>query len=165
MRNMTNIRLATAALLLILPGLAFSPSLVKADGNPSASGHGTVVDGDTVRFISFNAVQHDDGTVTGQAELQNFNQEIRVHLELDCLKINGNAAVMSGIITESSNADVIGLRGVFRAQDNGEGEASSPDLATDLGGTVPGADPTCGKAQADSFTTHPVEEGNIQVRP
>src|SRR5437867_10796631 len=161
MRNMTNIRLATAALLLILPGLAFSPSLVKADGNPSASGHGTVVDGDTVRFISFNAVQHDDGTVTGQAELQNFNQEIRIHLELDCLKITGNAAVMSGIITESSNADVIALRGVFRAQDNGEGEGegTDPDRLSRL--TIGG--PDCNTQL--SLGGAPIFRGNIQVRP
>lgn len=159
MRNMTNIRLATVALLLILPGFAFSPSPVKADGNPSASGHGTVVDGDTVRFISFNAVQHEDGTVTGQAELQNFNQEIRIHLELDCLKITGNAAVMSGIITESSNADVIGLRGVFRAQDNGEGEEADPDRLSRL--TIGG--PDCNTQFP--LGGAPIFRGNIQVRP
>lgn len=155
---MRKIKFATLVLLLLLPGLAFKASPVKAAGNPSASGHGTVVDGDTVRFISFNAVQHDDLTVTGQAELQNFNQEIRIHLELDCLRLNGNVANMSGIVTESNIPDLIGLRGVFRVEDNGEGGEASPDRLSRLflGG------PDCSTTVPLGLA--PIIRGNIQVR-
>lgn len=160
MRNMTNIRLATVALLLILPGFAFSPHPVKADGNPSASGHGTVVDGDSVRFFSFNAVQHDDGTVTGQAEVHNLNTDVRFHVELDCLKIDGNTATISGIVTESDPPVFVGLRGTFRVEDNGEGDDAPPDRLSRLNLQLADCN-----ASFSFPGLAPIFRGNIQVRP
>ena len=141
-------------------------SAAGASGNPTASGHAnlTVGDGQT-RTFSFAAVQHADGTVTGQSEVNNPSFPIRAHSAIDCLKFSGsNRIIASGPITQSTDPDTIavGRIAVFAVEDNGEGAEARPDRIT----TIPDYAPpkSCNEF---SFVGDQLHDGTlgINVRP
>ena len=126
-----------------------------------ASGGGTVEYAGTLNTHSFTAQIDADGNVKGQAEFQLRYIDATVHAEVNCLEVVGNDAWIGGTITRSSNPAVVGLGLdiLFRVQDNGEGNASPPDLTSQL---VWGAVPSCN-------TTPPLglnewTNGNVQVK-
>lgn len=123
------------AAVVMLASLLTSPAA--AGGNPKASGHGNLIWGGELRTFSFTAVKHADGTVTGEAELNNRGVPIEIHMEIDCLKFEGgNRAIMSGPITHSSRPEfnLVGLIAVFGVEDNGEDNNALPDR---IGGVDP----------------------------
>jgi hypothetical protein len=151
-----------------------------AQGNPKASGHGNLTVGDfgQTRTFTFTAVQHADGTVTGQFEVNNPSFPIRVHGQIDCLKFDGNRAIASGPATQTTEPGVVALGriAVFGVEDNGEGNNALPDQIT----TIPDYDPAAGiDCQDFSFngdnlmlngvgfvrSLRAIEAGNIQVKP
>lgn len=165
--------LLLAAVVMLTSALAAAA----AGGNPKASGHAnlTVGDGQT-RTFSFTAVQHADGTVTGQGQVNNPSFPIRLHFELDCLKFDGdNRIIASGPVTQSSDPDTVavGRIAVFAVEDNGEGVNAPPDRIT----TIPDYDPpkSCndfsfaGGGLRDDTTgvivrpLRPIEAGQIKV--
>jgi hypothetical protein len=175
-RKALSVSLVLLAAVAMINGLLTSAA---ARGIPKTSGHAnlTVGDGQT-RTFSFTAVQHADGTVTGEGEVNNPSFPIRIHFEIDCLKFDGDKRVIaSGPITQSSDPDTIavGRIGVFAVEDNGEGVNAPPDRIT----TIPDYDPpkSCNEFSfvADDLrddTTglivrplRPIEAGQIQVQP
>jgi len=126
---------AVMALLVIsiaLPAL----SLAGADG-PSATGNFqfTLEDGQT-RFLEFNARQQNNGNIVGAMTFSDpnvvavtdpdatpgpTNAGALVQASFDCLKITGNRAVMSGVISQSNILSAVGLRILLVVEDNGEG--------------------------------------------
>ncbi len=161
---------------------AFGALLVSAaagGGNPAASGHANLSVGDgQTRTFSFTAVQHPDGTVTGQAQVKNPSFPIRVHFAIDCLEFHGgNRVVASGPVTHSSDPGTIavGRISVFAVEDNGEGANAAPDRIT----TIPDYAPpkSChdfsvsGSGLRDETSGalvrpwRAIEAGQIQVRP
>jgi hypothetical protein len=114
--------------------------------------------GGELRTFSFSAIQQPNGNVAGQAEVHNRAMGTVVHMDINCIVfLPNNTVVVGGTITKSSpNSNLVGLTGVFQAQDNGEGTNSSPDR---LSLVIPG----------DCTTTPPelmdILHGNIQVRP
>jgi hypothetical protein len=116
---------------IALPGLSFAG----ADG-PSATGsfEFALEDGNP-RFLQFNARQQNKGTVVGEMSFTDPNATVAddpdtpanesigasIRASFDCLKITGNRAVMSGVITESNLLNAIGLRVLLVIEDNGEG--------------------------------------------
>jgi hypothetical protein len=106
-----------------------------ADG-PSATGsfEFALEDGNP-RFLQFNARQQNKGTVVGEMSFTDPNATVvddpdtpanesigaSIRASFDCLKITGNRAVMSGVITESNLLNAIGLRVLLVIEDNGEG--------------------------------------------
>lgn len=124
-------RLSTATRLLpLLATLLFGTSLlgappVVAVGNPHANGEGTI--GAGAFQISLNAIQHKDGTVTGSLVV---HDELGTWvLEIACLNIIGNRAILSGTIVaaDGPNAPFVGYAGVFSVEDNGQGRNAPPD--------------------------------------
>ena len=110
-------------------------SYAGADG-PSATGSFQfALEDDNPRFLEFNAREQNKGTVVGEMSFTDpntavvddpdtpFNETIGVSMraKFDCLKITGNRAVMSGVITESNLLNAIGLRVLLVVEDNGEG--------------------------------------------
>ena len=110
-------------------------SYAGADG-PSATGSFQFDLGDDKsRFLEFNARQQNKGTVVGEMSFTDPNTAvvddpdtpvnetlgISMRATFDCLKITGNRAVMSGVITESNILNAIGLRVLLAVEDNGEG--------------------------------------------
>jgi len=109
-----------------------------AAGNPSATGGGTAVELGEKSTFTFNAVEHNNGAVIGHL-VYNFRAgDISFHMDIDCMAITGNQAVLSGTVTKvSGNVEdypfiFVGQDGVFQVQDNGEGGGASPDLFSDV---------------------------------
>ena len=90
-----------------LPGIAeienISPG-AGAEGAPqSATGHGNLTVGGELRTFSFNAVRHQDGTVTGEWQLKSRATDVVMHGQVTCLlaiaRPTQGAAFMGGIVT------------------------------------------------------------------
>jgi hypothetical protein len=154
---------------LIVLHTGHSASAVAVRQGPSASGHANFTIDGSLRTFSFNAVTHRDGTVTGSAQANNRATGVKIHMNVDCLRLlpNGRGAIMSGLVARATDPTLLGLTAVFVAEDNGEGAGAPPDRLTLLFGFTQGL-VTC---------THPVEtdptfetdlrltmEGNLQVR-
>lgn len=150
--------------------LAPSTPAIALEGNPSATGHGAFQGGkgQLVTF-SFNAVQHQDGYITGEAEIHDLNDDSSIHIEINCvafgvLKGDVNFATLSGIIKNATDADLVGDIASFSVQDNGEGSQDPPDAISSL--LIIPADKGCLNCQSvKPFSMSPTVKGNIQVRP
>ena len=124
-----------AALLLVslaLPGL----TLASEDG-PSANGKFQfTLEDQQIRNLEFNARIQNNGKTVGQMTFSDASAVpvpdpdnptaitspgAVITANFDCLKITGNRAVMSGIISESNIAAALGLRVLLVVEDNGEG--------------------------------------------
>ena len=103
-----------------------------------ASGHGhfIFVDPDTgeegLRTFSFSVVQHRDGSYGGQGQLNNRAQGAIIHFEVNCAVVDGNALLVTGIVTRVSGSafSEVGDPVIFGARDNGNGDP--PDEITNL---------------------------------
>ncbi len=172
MRTFSTALLAAGALCL-----AAAPAALSAPGGhsstPSATGAGhftpTTPPGSEYRTFSFNAKQHKDGSVTGQAQLhaRRASGDIVIHAELDCLRVIGNTATMSGVVKHSRGPDGIappeGRPVTFSVMDNGEGADDPPDLISNFFLTPPSPFQGCNGATPPTMNV--VENGNVQVRP
>ena len=131
---------------LLLTSLAV-PVLVNAGpSGPSATGsfQFSLEDG-AVRFLEFNAREQNNGRTVGEMTFSDpaaivvpdpdapegvTGQGALVRATFDCLKITGNRAVMSGVISESNVSSAIGLRVLLVVEDNGEGVNALNDKLT-----------------------------------
>jgi hypothetical protein len=165
------------AVAVMLAGVLTTAAV--AANNPFAGGHGNVISAGDTRTFSFAVTRNADGTVTGNADVKNRGMNIRLHIELDCLKFEpGNRAIMSGPITQSSNPAQVapGRIAVFGVEDNGEGADAPTDRIT----TIPDYAPpkSCNEFTfvGDSLrdladltvsvrALIPILNGNIQVQP
>jgi hypothetical protein len=161
--------IAALVVSLSLGTAAVGAQAVLAEGyTQSASGASeTTVEGQQ-RTLAFTAVKLSDGTVRGQALIINRVNAFRTHVEIDCLKIVDNVALISGVITRADERDdpgVVGWTRAFAVQDNGQG-ADAPDQVTSTSFVFPPGTLTCldfEPADAAPFFV-PIEAGNIQVR-
>jgi hypothetical protein len=134
-----------------------------AGGNPSATGGGTAEELDATSTFTFNAVQHKNGTVNGHLVYHFRAFDISIHMDIDCLAVTGNRAVLSGKVTKVSGDTepfpfiYVGQDGVFQVEDNGEGGGAPPDLFSDVN-LDPGL--TCNNSLPEPYI--PIS-GNIQV--
>lgn len=135
----------------------------------SASGSGHTLSGveQLHRTFSFTAREQSDGTDTGQAQLRSRGlQNTPIHMDLDCLRVTGNTATMTGVVTRIAEPlppfFVVGSRVGFTVVDNGEGPTPPPDLISLVSFFGPIPPLNC---NALFFPpTFPVEGGNVQVR-
>ena len=162
-RRMTVLSLLILFAVVTATGLTHSTSAMMPDSGPSASGHGNLTTGGELRTFSFTAVTHKDGTVTGQAQLISRATDTRIHMEIDCLRVVGNIAIMSGTITNSNVPAFEGRPAIFRVQDNGEGANDPADRISLVSIFPAGFAINCNS----NFSTPliPIDGGNIQVRP
>jgi hypothetical protein len=113
------------------------------DDGPSANGKFQFELGDNNRrYIEFDARLHGDearGTMTfsdpssvlGDSDSDNLNSGAVLTAKFDCLRIEGNRAVMGGAVSESNFAPLIGHRILLVVEDNGEGvNVLTPDRLT-----------------------------------
>jgi hypothetical protein len=156
---------------MIVAGLGRTKSAIAADGNPSASGQGSLtVDGE-LRTFAFSAVQQGVGPATGEAQVVNRSTGLVAHIKIVCLNIMGNQAFVGGFVTQSNlpSFTVPGDTAIFAAEDNGEGAQAQahPDKITLTGfGVVP--HPDCFDLGIVGILTSrllPIQAGNVQVNP
>ena len=131
----------------------------------AAMGHANLTQGGQLRTLSFVAIRHGDGRVTGEWELNNRANDTRLHGDVTCLTVIGNRAWIGGITEQSSNPSTIEGRGVsWRVVDNGEG-ADDPRDALSL--TFVNLNPGVPELRCNNtppYAVLPIEGGNIQVR-
>jgi len=129
----------------------------------SAGGSGHTIVSGVLRTFSFTARLSADGTARGTAQVDNRAVGEMFQLDIDCMKVVGNIAIMSGVITRHTDVTAVGLIGVFGVVDAGEGSAT-PDRVTQVFFFRPGL-ATCqdfGPADVDEFAV-PIVSGNVQV--
>lgn len=180
--------LALPALLLAFATAGFLTFNVtsKAQTKPDkdgASGHGAYSVGTKQnRQFSFSAVRHQDGTVSGNAVIQNPSLSFRGHIEVSCLRVTPNApnpldptvigtrADMGGVVRNSNDPSIPdGTSAFFTVFDNGEPGKDADTISPVFFDFVVGPQ-ACqnilGDATAPSNQVQfPITAGNIQVRP
>ena len=148
----------------------------------SASGHGSYSVGTKQkRQFSFSAQRHQDGTVTGNAVIQNPAFNFRGQLDIQCLVVTpgatnpvtgevGTRADFGGVVRNSNDPGLPeGTRGFFTVFDHGEpGKDRDTISPVFFDFVVPASN--CQFIAND--TTAPsnlvqivIESGNVQVRP
>ena len=155
--------LAIALLFAVIGSAALSVSSVGAAGPTSATGAGTLTIFGELRNFGFTAIDQ-KGIVKGQAQLNNRDQDAKSHIDIDCLRVYGNQAVISGTITKSDTGQE-GNTGLFIVEDNGAGHNALPDrlsLVYFYGPEYAGI--LCTLVGPGFLPTSPIEGGNIQVR-
>lgn len=164
-------RVAGLMLLAALPAAGLLAQSAPAAPNPvvawaTGSGHMVRPDG-TFRSFSFTATERADGSVKGQAQLNSRSFDVRVHFDIDCLRVDGNTAYMSGRITHVDNPaeGFVGELNRWAVQDNGEGSKAQPDLVSSIPANPGNADPkTCADDNSDRPLNRIVQRGNVQIR-
>lgn len=149
---------------LVISASAVSASPTMAEPNRvvhTATGAGHVTTAGELRTFSFSARLFEDGSATGQVQVNSRSLDTVVHMRIDCLSVHGNAAHMSGVVTRSSNpAEApLGDRRRLVVRDNGEGDAGPDEIST-----IPRnpSGETCNNSTL--VPTRLVERGNVQVR-
>lgn len=130
---------------------------------PAATGAGHTLVAGALRTFSFLAWRDADGTAHGTAEIYNRLVNEKFAVSVDCLKLIGNVAIMSGTISRHDDPQAVGLTGVFAVIDAGEGGGAT-DSVTQVHFFLPGTltclvpDETDARALAA-----PVLSGGVQV--
>jgi len=131
---------------------------------PGATGSGnTVVSGD-LRTFSFTAQQNADGTARVEAHINNRSIDEMFQIDVDCLRVVDNIAIMSGVVTRHTDVTAVGLTGIFGVVDAGEGTHAASDEITQVFFFRPGR-LTCGDidpVDVGAFAV-PIVSGNVQV--
>ena len=140
-------------------------SAAKQDGNKAqATGSGHFDDDrfpePELRTFSFTAQEQNDGSATGQWQLNNRNFPIRIHGEVECLTVDGNEAWFAGLATQSDDDEQIGIIRGFRVIDNGEGNGSPPDQ---ISAAIPVSSAQLWCDVRPEVEVFDIEKGNVQV--
>jgi hypothetical protein len=169
MKTRTNIiyPVFTALAAMVLCLAAPAPAL--ADQPASATGAGFF--DNLQRVFAFTATRHMDGSVVGQGVLIRPNTVI-FHYSVNCLKVVGNVATLSGVITNyklfGSDEDFTGGHFWFRVVDNGEGRKAPADQMTLFWSDEPNCTvdcvPDCNGDLPEALPPISINSGNIQVR-
>ncbi len=184
-----NKRLILSLLVAAIVGLALATPTGSAsqECTEHASGHGSFIAGTDEkgkpikRQFSFNAVEHRDGTVTGNAVIHNPAFEFRGHLEISCLRVtpvdlnndgttDGTRADIGGTVRNTNDPNLDGQNGFFTVFDFGE-PGKGTDTISPVFFSPPDQPPTSacelipGDPTAPSNVIQlPIDTGNIQAR-
>ena len=135
---------------------------LKSTSGPSASGHGILRWGDNIRHFSFHANTMPQGYVKGNGVVTYNGGEENIKFDIDCLSVENNVAIMSGIITfQLKNPEYVGEPFWFKVVDNGEGSNYDPDEITLF---YQDAKEDCNYDYSE-YPLIEIESGNIQVNP
>jgi len=154
--------LAVMVLCLATPALAGQPV--------SATGAGFF--DNEQRVFAFTATRHKDDSVFGQGVLILPNLVI-FHYTVNCLKVVGNVATLSGVITNykefGSDFDATGSNFWFRVVDSGEGRKAPKDQMTffwfdETPNCTVDCVPDCNGELPEALPPISIDSGNIQVR-
>jgi hypothetical protein len=160
----SRILLATLTATIALSSLVLPVRGAGAEIIASATGSGHTTVAGELRTFSFAARMDADGVATGKAQVDNRAVNEMFQLSVDCIKVVGSLAIVSGVITRHTDVHAIGLTGIFAVQDSGEGSAAPPDLVTQVFFFRPGV-LSCvdlGPVDAAPFLVA-IDAGNVQV--
>jgi hypothetical protein len=150
------------AVLAVVAVTAAAAGVALGATGHSARGSGHVVFGLTIEDVSFSAQQvAADFAATGSAEVNDVTAGVRAHIDVNCLNVIGNYAIISGVVTSSNEDALIGDEAAFAVQDNGEGAKAPPDLMSIVNFYAVGVGPDC--SVPAEYDLVPLTSGNIQV--
>ena len=126
-------RMLRSSTLAVGLGLAFASAPALAQGvihHVSVGGPDQDATDHTDATFSLNANQYADGTSKGEWTDQFGQGDGGIHVQIDCLFVQGNTAWVSGFITSGNvgGVDVTGLPVITEVQDNGKSANDPPDL-------------------------------------
>jgi hypothetical protein len=158
---------AVATLAIVVGAVVADAPAASQSVVASATGSGHMVRPDgTFRSFSFSARRYADGTSDGQLQLNSRSFDVVVHIRIDCLRVVGNVAHMSGRITRINNPEEgeVGELNRVEVRDNGEGNDAPPDQVSTIPANPDDADPTTCVDPPTNATIRTVQRGNVQVR-
>jgi hypothetical protein len=158
---------AVATLAIVVGAVVADAPAASRSVVSSATGSGHMVRPDgTFRSFSFSARRYADGTSEGQLQLNSRSFDVVVHIEIDCVRVVGNVAHMSGRITSTNNPEEgeVGELNRVEVRDNGEGNDAPPDQVSTIPANPGDADPTTCVDPPTNSTIRAVQRGNVQVR-
>jgi hypothetical protein len=134
-----------------------------ATATPLATGSGHTTVAGELRTFSFTARQQPDGAVLGTAQIDNRAIGEMFQIDVDCLVVAGNIAVMSGLVSRHTDEQAVGLTGIFGVLDAGEGPGSV-DAVSQVFFSRPDT-VTCHDVDPAASTdlAVPIAAGNVQV--
>jgi hypothetical protein len=189
-----NVRVTKLTPALVLPFLALAcseaptataveddPLFAKAGGSgPSVNGRGVMIYYGMRCPSSFHAREHQDGSVTGTMQNNCPAQTVNSHAIVDCLVVDGNEAILGGVLTKVSTGAYTpgwftgepGTRFWLKVRDNGEGSKAPPDEWTDwypdlplFGLQVTVCEPNTFVGGSGAAPLQESQGANIQVKP
>lgn len=145
-KRMRFISAVTLCLVILCLGTAESSA---SDDVSSVTGGGTFSVGANKKgYFDFNAITHRDGTTTGHLSLRDpeeapdqdvdgngepgleaLSDGVELTADVDSVKVTGNRAALSGVITRATVPRYVGLRIILTVEDDGEG-GPNPDQIT-----------------------------------
>ncbi|MEN3337655.1 MAG: hypothetical protein V7647_1331 [Acidobacteriota bacterium] len=133
----------------------------------AARGAGTVRFGPNVEHIKFRAeravVTGNPFAATGKASFNSRTAHVRGRIEINCLRVTGNTATLSGIVTRSNDPTIVGWEALFQVVDN---DLPKTGKKQDLSSTVllheVGVGPDC--SIPSEFDLVPIK-GHVEVEP
>jgi hypothetical protein len=163
--------------VLVISGLIATVKTTAQD-RQSANGHGALP---TIRAsngkpakrqFTFSARRNPDGTASGNAVLHNpafevNGQNYQLQVEITCLRIVGNIAIMSGLTRRTNDPNLVDVVS-FTAQDNGEpgkNDRISRAFFFDDDPNTVGDPQVCQNTGPNDYPLEQIENGNIQVKP
>jgi len=140
MKRPARVLLSTLALAIFF--------LVPAAFAQSVSGGFHVVSDEGTRNIEFNAKINPNGSTSGDLKFSgpisvpdqdvdgdgtgdpSATTTLTLRVTIDCLKVQGNRAVLAGLVKESNISAYVGRRMLLTVEDGGEGKNAPPDRYT-----------------------------------
>lgn len=153
--------------VILMCSVYCSTELYAANAGPYATGHGNLIIEGKLRTFTFNARILKNGMTAGNLVVKNRDLGVRVKTKIDCLRIVGNQATMSGFITQvNGDPELIGDNIWFRGEDNGERQRNIADRITlVIAGLDEPGDPEDCQDDFDELELMNIKAGNIQVQP
>jgi len=113
--------------------------------------------------FSLTANMKADGSVSGQWQDTFAGGGEGIHVEIDCMVVDGNTAIVSGLITHgtANGVDVSGQRAVTAVIDNGTSQKDAKDQMSFSYFPVLG---DCNDYTIDDFTMLDITNGQVKVR-
>lgn len=165
MKSKRKARIFQVVLMMIGLGLLSSFAISRAVNGPPPSASGTGQNDDQGVLLTFSASDHTqpgDTTpdISGIAKERDLFAGTTVVLDINCIQVAGNLAIMSGPVISAPEGIPLDVDMVFAVIDNGEGKKAPPDVFSRF--------QTMGKGTcAQQKLTNPdiqSQRGNIQVR-
>ncbi len=145
----------------------------------SATGHGQLDFGDDItRGVSFSAMTHQDGSVSGQIEfhdpasvpdqdvdgtgdpaLAGSARGVQLHAEVDCLVVDGDTAIVGGQVTSSDIDRYVGKQVLLFVEDSEQSHGRFTWGFYEAGEQI-----SCDSFPVAAYAPGVITGGSIQVR-
>ena len=145
-----------------------APAAAVTAAPTSATGSGHYFSGGEMRTFAFSAVEHRDGSASGQFEIVIHAIDRHIQASVTCVRVRNDTAWVAGVVTKTNHpAVIVGRVSYFWAVDGGEGAGAEDKVSTARINDRVGEDARfCALMPDEQFSGLPgnvVLRGNVQV--